>query len=113
MRSRRPLRYGVKHYIFERKMRRTQRARHCPRKRTPFRARRGRQCTRVCIPAKRNRRRPVAFHRGYYQCRHRVENFICRIKRHRRISTRYENLAATFLGFAQLAAVLDWLTHRF
>jgi transposase len=30
----------------------------------------------------------------------------------RRISTRYEKLAATFLAFVQLAAVLDWLTHR-
>lgn len=78
-----------------------------------FRARLGRQRTSVCIPPKRSRRWPVAFHRGYYRRRHKVENFFCRIKRHRRISTRYEKLALTFLGFVQLAAVLDWLTHRF
>lgn len=78
-----------------------------------FRARLCRQRTRVCIPPKRTRRTLVAFHRGYYRRRHRVENFFCRIKRHRRISTRYDKLAATFLGFVQLAAVLDWLTHRF
>lgn len=78
-----------------------------------FRARLFRQRTRLCIPPKRTRRRPVAFHRGYYRRRHRVENFFCRIKRHRRISTRYDKLAATFLAFVQLAAVLDWLTHRF
>jgi len=77
-----------------------------------FRVRLGRQCTRVCIPPKRTRRRPVSFHRGYYRRRHRVENFFCRIKRHRRISTRYEKLATTYLAFVQLAAVLDWLTHR-
>ena len=77
-----------------------------------FRARLRRQCTRVCIPPKRSRRRPVAFHRGYYRRRHRVENFFCRLKRHRRISTRYEKLALTYLAFVQLAAVLDWLTHR-
>lgn len=77
-----------------------------------FRALLCRQRTRVCIPPKRSRRWPVAFHRGYYRRRHEVENFFCRIKRHRRISTRYEKLAQTFLGFVQLAAVLDWLTHR-
>ncbi|MEO6245171.1 MAG: transposase, partial [Opitutaceae bacterium] len=42
----------------------------------------------------------------------RVENFFCRLKRHRRISTRYEKLARTYLAFVQFAAVLDWLTHR-
>jgi len=78
-----------------------------------FRARLCRQRTRVCIPPKRTRRWPVAFHRGYYRRRHRVENFFCRIKRHRRISTRYDKLAVTFLGFVKLAAVFDWLTHRF
>jgi len=78
-----------------------------------FRARLCRQRTRVCIPPKRTRRTLVAFHRGYYRRRHRVENFFCRIKRHRRISTRYEKLAATFLAFVQIAAVLDWLTFRF
>lgn len=78
-----------------------------------FRARLCRQRTRVCIPPKRTRRTLVAFHRGYYRRRHRVENFFCRIKRLRRISTRYDKLAATFLAFVQFAAVLDWLTFRF
>ena len=78
-----------------------------------FRARLCRQRTRVCIPPKCSRRWPVAFHRGYYRRRHQIENFFCRIKRHRRISTRYEKLAVTFLGFVQLASVFDWLTHRF
>jgi transposase len=78
-----------------------------------FRARLCRQRTRVCIPPKRTRLWPVAFHRGYYRRRHRVENFFCRIKRYRRISTRYEKLATTFLSFIQFAAVLDWFTHRF
>jgi transposase len=74
-----------------------------------FRARLCLQRTRICIPAKRGRRWAVAFHRAYYRYRHRVENFFCRIKRHRRISTRYEKLAETFLGFVQFAAVIDWL----
>ena len=76
-----------------------------------FRARLRRQHTRACIPPKRSRRRRVPFHRGYYRCRHQVENFFCRIKRYRRISTRYDKLAATFPSFVQLAAVFDWLIH--
>jgi transposase len=69
--------------------------------------------TRVCIPPQPNRRHQPAFHRGYYRCRHRVENFFCRIKRYRRISTRYDKLAATFLAFVLFAAVLDWLKGSF
>jgi transposase len=69
------------------------------------------QRTRCCIPPKRGRRQPARFHRGYYRCRHQIENFFGRIKIHRRISTRYDKLAETFLGFVCLAAILDWLTH--
>jgi transposase len=53
----------------------------------------------------------VTFHRGFYRRRFKVENFFCRIKRHRRLSTRYEKLAITFLAFVELAAVIDWLLH--
>ena len=41
-----------------------------------------------------------------------VENFFCRIKRNRRVATRYEKLAVTFLGFVHLAAIIDWITHE-
>lgn len=78
-----------------------------------FRARLRRQGIRACIPSKSSRRCPAAFHRGHYRWRHKIENFFCRIKRYRRISTRFEKLAVTFLAFVQLAALLDWLTHRF
>lgn len=67
---------------------------------------------RACLPPKARERRPAPFHRGYYRLRHWVENFFCRIKRFRRISTRYDKLAETFLGFVQLAAVIDWLSYR-
>jgi transposase len=76
-----------------------------------FRNRLRTQHTRCCIPPKRDRRRPVRFHRGYYRCRHQVENFFGRIKINRRISTRYDKLAETFLGFVLLATILDWLSH--
>jgi transposase len=76
-----------------------------------FRARLHAHRARSCIPPKRGRRQPARFHRGYYRCRHQIENFFGRIKIHRRISTRYEKLAETFLGFVFLAAILDWFTH--
>lgn len=47
-----------------------------------------------------------------YRRRHHIENFFCRIKRFRRISTRYDKLSFTFFSFVLFAAILDWLTHR-
>jgi len=38
--------------------------------------------------------------------RHKIENFFQRIKIYKRVATRYEKLALTFL---LLAAVFDWL----
>jgi transposase len=71
-----------------------------------------RQRTRVCIAALGRRRRPLPCHRGYYRRRHRVEYLFARLKRFRRVATRYDKLAITFLGFVQFAATLDWLTHE-
>jgi transposase len=42
-----------------------------------------------------------------------VEIFFARIKRRRRISTRYEKLSETFLAFVTFATVLDWLNFEF
>ena len=66
----------------------------------------------VCIPPRSTRRTDYYFSRLLYKHRHTVENFFCRIKRHRRIATRYEKLAVTFLGFVCLAAIIDWITHE-
>jgi len=66
----------------------------------------------VCIPPKGSRRIAYRFDRRLYAHRHTIENYFARIKRHRRIATRYEKLAITFLSFVQFATVLDWLTHE-
>lgn len=66
-----------------------------------------------CIPPLSTRKQPVRWHRGYYRKRHQVENFFQRIKRHRRVATRYDRLALSFLAFVQLAGVLDWLRNPF
>jgi transposase len=62
-----------------------------------------------CIPPRAGRLAPAKYHPGHYRKRHRVENFFQRIKRRRRIGTRYEKLDVTFFAFLTLAAVLDWL----
>lgn len=61
------------------------------------------------VPPRSGRRAPVWFHRGLYRQRHKIENFFQRIKIYKRISTRYEKLALTFLNFILVAAVFDWL----
>jgi transposase len=66
----------------------------------------------VCIPPLGTRRIQYYYSRRLYRHRHTVENFFCRIKRNRRVATRYEKLAVTFLGFVYLAAIIDWITHE-
>jgi transposase len=57
----------------------------------------------TCIPARTNRITTVPFSATLYRRRHRVENFFERIKRYRRVATRYDKLAESFLGFVCLA----------
>jgi len=57
----------------------------------------------TCIPGRSNRTTNVPFSATLYRRRHRVENFFERIKRYRRVATRYDKLAETFLGFVCLA----------
>ncbi len=60
----------------------------------------------TCIPARTNRTTTVPFSAKLYRRRHRVENFFQRIKRYRRVATRYDKLAETFLGFVCLGILL-------
>jgi transposase len=66
-----------------------------------------------CIPNLKNRRNPARRHWDFYKLRHRVENFFQRIKRLRRVGTRYEKLSLHFLAFVQLAAILDGFKSTF
>jgi transposase len=59
-----------------------------------------------CIPPRSNRVNPVEYSKKAYKKRHLVENFFERIKRYRRVATRYDKLSETFLGFVCLAAAL-------
>jgi transposase len=52
------------------------------------------------VPPRSNRKSPAWYHRGSYRQRHKVENFFQRIKIYKRVSTRYEKLALTFLNLS-------------
>lgn len=61
--------------------------------------------SRTCIPPRSNRLNPSHHSPHIYKKRHRVENFFQRIKRYRRVATRYDKLAETYFGFVCLAAL--------
>ena len=63
------------------------------------------------IPPKKNRVRPIFYDKEFGRERHKVENYFCRLKRFRRIDTRYEKRADTFMGLVFLAAISDWLKN--
>ena len=63
----------------------------------------------TCIPPRKSSRIQYHFSKALYKHRHVVENFFARIKRYRRVGTRYEKLTITFLGFITFATILDWL----
>lgn len=44
-----------------------------------------------------------------YKERHVVENFFQRLKVYRRVATRYDKLACTYLGHIVIASILIWL----
>jgi len=59
-----------------------------------------------CIPPRSNRLKPCRYSRASYRKRHLVENFFERIKNFRRVSTRYDKLANSYLSFVCLAATI-------
>ena len=62
------------------------------------------------IPPRSNRMAPRDFDRHLYKDRNLVERFFARLKHFRRIATRYDKLATSFLSFIHLACPFVWLT---
>ena len=63
----------------------------------------------VVIPAKRNRKRKLRHDQRLYAERNRIERCFGKLKRHRRIATRYDRNDTHYLGFLYLACTLLWL----
>jgi transposase len=64
----------------------------------------------TCIPSKSNRKTPIEHDRTLYRQRHKIENMFGRLKDWRRIHTRYDRCAHTFMSAICIAAtVIFWL----
>ena len=61
------------------------------------------------IPPRANRRDPPSCDFKAYKDRNRIERMFNRIKQFRRIATRYDKLASSFLSFIHLACAFVWL----
>ncbi len=61
------------------------------------------------IPPRRKRRHPRDYDVARYAQRHSIERLFSRLKRFRRVATRYDKRDAHFLAFIQLAAIVLWL----
>ena len=61
------------------------------------------------IPGKSNRKTEPFYIPEIGRDRRVVENFFARVKRHRRVNTRYDRLPETYMAFVSLAALADWI----
>ena len=63
-----------------------------------------------CIPSKTNRKIQIEYDKTLYRQRHKIENMFGRLKDWRRIHTRYDRCAHTFMSAICIAAaVIFWL----
>ena len=67
------------------------------------------QDCRACIPPKSNRADAIAFSKRIYKKRNLIERFFSKIKQFRRVATRYDRLALSYLAMVKLAAARLWL----
>lgn len=61
------------------------------------------------IPPRRHRNHQHEYDRIAYKQRWGIEGFFAKLKQWRRIATRYDKLAANFLGFIKIASIMLWL----
>jgi len=65
-----------------------------------------------CIPSKANRKAPIPHDKTLYRQRHKIENMFGRLKDWRRIHTRYDRCAHTFMSAICIAAtVIFWINQ--
>jgi transposase len=61
------------------------------------------------IPFRKGEMGPHEYDRDRYRERPIIERTINRLKRFRRVATRYEKLAASYLAMVTIAMILEWL----
>lgn len=66
----------------------------------------------ACIPPRSNRTAPTSYSKSMYKHRHKVENMFAKLKDWRRIATRYDRCAHTFMSAICIAAtVIFWINQ--
>ena len=63
----------------------------------------------VVVPPKMNRKDPWEYDKELYKKRNQVERYFLRIKRFRKVFTRYDKLDSIFLSVIMLAMIFDAL----
>lgn len=63
----------------------------------------------VVIPSKKNRKVARVIARNLYRDRNKIERFFSRLKPFRRLATRYDKTASSFLGMLHFVSDLLWL----
>ena len=64
----------------------------------------------ACIPSRINRKIPIPYDQTLYRQSHKIENMFGRLKDWRRIHTRYDRSAHTFMSAIAIAAtIIFWL----
>lgn len=63
------------------------------------------------IPGKRNRKVQPAVDGHIYSLRNLVERCFSKLKHSRRLATRYDKTADSFLGFVLIASIRLWIRH--
>ena len=64
-----------------------------------------------CIPPRKGRKAPASFCKTMYKQRHKIENACGTLKNARRVATRYDKTAASYLGFIEIASARLWFRH--
>lgn len=65
-----------------------------------------------CIPPRKNRKIQLAYDTKLYRQRHRIENMFAKLKDWRRVATRYDRCAHTFMSAIVIAAtMLFWINQ--
>jgi putative transposase len=67
------------------------------------------QGSQAVIPPKSNRKVQREYDTHLYKERHLIECLFNKLKRFRRVATRYDKTAASFLGFIYLTASILWI----
>lgn len=63
------------------------------------------------IPMRKSRKMRVGVDRSLYRLRNLVERCFNKLKNARRVATRYDKTAESFLGFVDITSIRLWLRH--